>query len=148
MLALTADQHSIVIGSLLGDGAMRCKRHALLEINHCLAQKSYVDWKYNALRQLVGTPPKARVTNGARQAYRFVTRSVPELTPYYAQFYAGAKKVIPELVLTPLALATWFMDDGCKSRRTVYLNTQQFDLASQLRVMKAHSTIRLESSRR
>ena len=33
--------------------------------------------------------------------------------------------------LTPLTLAVWFMDDGCKSRSSVYLNTQQFDRQSQ-----------------
>jgi hypothetical protein len=36
--SLTDVQHSIIIGSLLGDGAMRCKVNALLEINHCFAQ--------------------------------------------------------------------------------------------------------------
>ncbi len=37
---------------------------------------------------------------------------------------------------TPLSLAVWFMDDGCRSRRAVYLNTQQFDLASQERLLR------------
>jgi hypothetical protein len=41
--SLTEVQHSIVIGSLLGDGAMRCKANALLEINHCFEQRAYVD---------------------------------------------------------------------------------------------------------
>jgi hypothetical protein len=35
------------------------------------------------------------------------------------------------LNLAPLALAVWFMDDGCRSRNAVYLNTQQFDEQSQ-----------------
>ena len=38
---------------------------------------------------------------------------------------------MPELELAPLTLAVWFMDDGCKSRTAVYLNTQQFDRESQ-----------------
>jgi hypothetical protein len=38
---------------------------------------------------------------------------------------------VPELELAPLTLAVWFMDDGCKSRTAVYLNTQQFDRESQ-----------------
>jgi hypothetical protein len=33
--------------------------------------------------------------------------------------------------LSSLALAVWFMDDGCRSRNAVYLNTQQFDQRSQ-----------------
>lgn len=41
--SLTERQRSIIIGSLLGDGAMRCKVNALLEINHALQQKFYVE---------------------------------------------------------------------------------------------------------
>ena len=131
MGSLTEVQHSIVIGSLLGDGAMRCKANALLEINHCFEQRVYVDWKYRHLIDLVRTAPKARTNNGSRIAYRFTTLSLRELTPYYVAFYNGGVKSIPELELTPLALAVWFMDDGSKSYRTVYLNTQQFDVPSQ-----------------
>jgi len=29
----------------------------------------------------------------------------------------------------------WFMDDGCKSYRALYLNTQQFDLSGQQRLI-------------
>ena len=127
MLALTETQRSVILGSLLGDGTMRCKRNALLEVNHCLKQRSYVDWKWRVLENLVKTPPKARDGNGKRRAYRFTTLSLPQLTPFYYAFYTDGRKIIPRLELTPLALAVWFMDDGCKSRNAVYLNTQQFE---------------------
>jgi len=129
--SLSEVQHEIVVGALLGDGSMRCKTNALLEINHSSDQRSYVDWKYSHLAELVRTPPKARKSNGSRIAYRFVTRSLPELTPYFWLFYGSGKKRIPELELTELTLAVWFMDDGCRSRNAVYLNTQQYDLTSQ-----------------
>jgi LAGLIDADG DNA endonuclease family len=57
--SLSEAQHSLVIGSLLGDGSMRCKIHALLEINHSASQRGYVDWKYRHLAELVATPPLA-----------------------------------------------------------------------------------------
>src|SRR4051794_34799212 len=47
--SLSEVQHAIVIGSLLGDGSMRCKTNALLEINHSIHQRSYVDWKFSHL---------------------------------------------------------------------------------------------------
>src|SRR5947207_12743695 len=78
--SLSEVQHAIVIGSLLGDGSMRCKTNALLEINHSIHQRSYVDWKFGHLADLVTTPPKQRAGNGGRVAYRFVTRSAPALT--------------------------------------------------------------------
>lgn len=135
MGSLTETQRSLVVGCLLGDGAMRCKTNALLEVNHSFAQRKYVDWKFDVLSNLVATPPKARSGSGGRIAYRFTTRSLPEFTPYFEAFYLGNRKVVPRLELTPLTLAAWFMDDGCKSRRSIYLNTQQFDLGSQMRML-------------
>lgn len=132
---LTEEQRSVLIGSLLGDGSMRCKTNALLEINHSMAQRSYVDWKYGVFSDLVRTAPAARSGNGRRVAYRFVTRSVPVLTPYYRSFYPEGRKVVPDIVLTPLALAVWLMDDGSRSRTSVYLNTQQFTVKDQLKLI-------------
>jgi hypothetical protein len=129
--SLSEVQHAIVIGSLLGDGSMRCKTNALLEINHSFHQHSYVEWKYRHLAELVRTAPKVRNGNGGRIACRFVTRSLPVLTPYFRLFYAAGRKRAPQVELAPMALAVWFMDDGCRSRRAVYLNTQQFDVRSQ-----------------
>ena len=137
MGSLTETQESLIIGSLLGDGAMRCKANALLEINHSIDQRVYVDWKYHILADLVGTRPKARRGNGGRIAYRFTTLSAPQLTPYYRAFYRAGRKVVPEVVLTPLSLAVWFMDDGCKSYRALYLNTQQFANADQLLLIRS-----------
>lgn len=131
MGSLSEVQHSIVIGTLLGDGSMRCKTNALLEVNHSIQQQGYVGWKYEHLADLVSTPPRVRRGNGGRVACRFVTRSLPVLTPYFRLFYGAGRKRVPRLELTPLALAVWFMDDGCRSRNAVYLNTQQFDEQSQ-----------------
>ena len=60
-----------------------------------------------------------------------MTRSLPVLTPYFRLFYEAGKKQAPDVELSPLSLAVWFMDDGCRSRNAVYLNTQQFDWRSQ-----------------
>ncbi len=101
--SLSEEQVSLIIGSLLGDGAMRCKANALIEFNHSAEQQTYVDWKFRQLQMLVSTPPKLRSGNGGR--------------------------------VTPLTMAVWFMDDGSKSYRAIYLNTQQFDLESQGRLL-------------
>lgn len=145
--SLTEEQSSVIIGSLLGDGAMRCKSNALLEINHCLEQKEYVDWKYKKLYNLVKTAPKSRNGNGKRVAYRFTTRSLPELTKFYCWFYQEGNKEIPgHLNLNPLTLAVWFMDDGSKSRKAIYLNTQQFSLKSQKRLIEKLAGVGLRCS--
>ena len=137
MGSLTERQRSIIIGCLLGDGAMRCKNNALLEINHGFKQKAYVDWKYQQFKNIVLTGPKKRFGNNGRIAYRFTTQSLPELTKIYKRFYHGSKKTIPDdLKITPLALAVWLMDDGSKSYRVVYFNTQKFDKLEQLKLIE------------
>lgn len=129
--SLTESQKSIIVGCLLGDGYMRCKTNAHLQITHSLKQKQLVDWKYKNLKNMVKTPPSYYFNNG-RHCYRFFTRSLKRLTPFYKKFYKKGKKIIPkDIQITNLALAVWFMDDGSKSYNTVYLNTQQFDKKSQ-----------------
>lgn len=95
-----------------------------------------MQWKYQHLAELVATPPRTRRGNGGRIACRFVTRSLPVLTPYYRLFYECGRKRVPEVKLDPLALAVWFMDDGCRSRNAVYLNTQQFVAEEQRRLLR------------
>jgi hypothetical protein len=136
--SLTATQHSVLVGSLLGDGSLRIqgrgsrRLNALLEVNHSVQFKEYVDWKHEVFQSFVLTPPKPRAGNGTRVAYRFTTQSLPVFTDYFRWFYGDGKKAIPrDLELDPLILAVWFMDDGSKSRSACYLNTQQFTTAEQ-----------------
>lgn len=127
---------------------MRKKINAHFEVNHCFAQRQLVDWKYKHLQQFVRTPPKPRQGNGNRVAYRFATRSLPEFTELYDLFYDRNNKEIPrQISLDPLILAVWFMDDGSKSRNSVYLNTQQFSLADQqLLIKKLQEDLGIEST--
>ena len=136
--SLTQTQRSIIIGTLLGDGYLRIvpgRKDAFLEINHSFFQKEYVDWKYEMLKALCKSGPKARASNGTRIAYRFNTRQHPEITELHTSFYGERRKSIPSsLTLNPIMLAVWFMDDGSKcSEDNVYLNTQQFTMSDQKR---------------
>lgn len=134
--SLSQTQKSVIIGSILGDGYLRIikgRQNAFLEINHSLKQRAYVDWKYNLLKDIVKSPPRLRVSNNNRSAYRFYTRQHDELTLLFHYFYRQGIKIIPDKFrITPLTLAVWFMDDGSKCRSSdIYLNTQQFDDESQ-----------------
>ncbi len=130
--SLSKVQEQIVLGSILGDGYLRRKLNAHLEITHSVKQKEYVDWKYLFLKDIVITPPKTYKGNKGRVGYRFYTKSMPELTILYSKFYRNGKKIIPKGInLSPLSLAVWYMDDGSKSRNAGYLNCQQFDSESQ-----------------
>lgn len=133
---LNQKQISIIYGSILGDGYMRIiegRKDAFLEINHSIKAKKYVDWKYDILKSICISEPKERNTNEGRIAYRFFTRQSSELTKIYNLFYRDKRKIIPKsLVLDPMILAVWYMDDGSKSSNSdIYLNTQQFSIKDQ-----------------
>jgi len=139
--SLTQIERSIIIGSLFGDGYLRIvpgRFNALLEINHTIRQKEYVDWKYDMLKSICKSGPIQRNSNGKRIAYRFNTRQHVELTYLHKLFYVNGKKHIPDdIKLDPIMLAIWYMDDGSKcGTSSFYLNTQQFDSSDQARCMK------------
>jgi len=144
--SLSEFQQQIVVGCILGDGYMRKKTHAHLQITHSIKQRKYVDWKYRMLKSLVITPPTKYKGNGNRVGYRFFTKSLPELTSFYEKFYSGKVKRIPDnFILNPVTLAVWYMDDGSKSHKSCYFNTQAFDLKSQNSLIKALAELSIKA---
>lgn len=148
--SLTQIQKSVIIGSILGDGylrRMKNRKDAYLEINHSYKAKEYVDWKYSILEAICVSPPVKRMSGKDRLAYWFYTKQHPDLTQLWMKFYSQGKKIIPSIiVLNPLILAIWFMDDGSKSRKfDVYLNTQQFTLKDQRKLLQALRRIHIHA---
>jgi hypothetical protein len=140
--SLTQRQKSVIIGCILGDGYLRKikgRKDAFLEVNHSIKAKEYVDWKYSLLKDICLSPPKERMIDEKRKAYRFFTRAHSEITELYEKFYKNGKKKIPAgFELNPLILAIWFMDDGSKTKKgDVYLNCQQFEFKDQRRLLHA-----------
>lgn len=148
--SLTQLQRSLIVGSLLGDGYLRImpgRKDAFLECNHSWKAKEYVDWKFRILQNLCISEPKRRFGNGNRIAYRFFTRQHPELSKLLGVFYRDGKKIVPEkLILDSVALSVWFMDDGSKcGNSNFYLNTQQFSLKDQERLLEKLYTLGLRA---
>lgn len=148
--SLTQLQKAVVIGSMLGDGYIRKikgRKNAFLEINHSFKQKEYVDWKYSVLENLTKSKPKMRLGKANRIAYRFYTKQLSELTEIMNKFYVGNKKIIPEIKLDPITLAVWYMDDGSRCRQSdVYLNTQQFDVDDQNKLLRLLKSVGLDAT--
>jgi hypothetical protein len=143
-LSLTPRQQELIIGSLLGDGTMRIGkggRNANFKVEHGLVQKELVEWKYQELKTLVFTGPRLSFRyreNGEKypKSWWFRTIRHPEITAIYDQFYIGeryrtGKKIIPSSInkwLSPLAFATWIMDDGNYSQKSLNISTYSFSL--------------------
>ena len=135
-LVLSEYQKAIVIGTILGDGCL-CdnwsKTNYRLKMSHSIKQQEYVLWKYSVLKNWILTEPKIHEKT---KSITIRTISHPELTDLHAIFYQDKKKIIPQNIedlLSPIALAVWFMDDGNAVRHKsgdIYaynLNTQSFD---------------------
>ena len=125
LLPITPRQQEIIIGSLLGDGHLaETTRGYAFRVNHGLVQKAYVDWKYRELNSLTNSVP-----NVYKSTYYFRTVSHQYFDELRSLFYRKEKKIIPENIhrlLTPLAIAVWFMDDGTKEGKQVRINSQSF----------------------
>lgn len=138
-LELLQEQRDVLVGTLLGDGHLETQDHGRtyrLKIEHGLGQRSYVEWLYDVFRPWVLTPPQEKEQPWRDRVDRkvwFQTVSHPALRFYGQQFYRSRRKVVSKIIhhmLTPLALAVWFMDDGSvksSHHRALLLNTQAFD---------------------
>jgi len=143
-LKLNLKQRRLIIGSLLGDGTMRLGKgatNANFKVEHGLAQKEYVEWKYQILKPFVFTEPKISYRydkNGRRyeKSWWFRTIRHPFLTEIYRKFYKGngnrnGRKIITLEIkkeITPLVLAVWIMDDGSFSTHRIDISTYSFSL--------------------
>lgn len=141
-LSLSLDQRSIMIGSMLGDGNLEnnwSKTNYRFKISHSTKQFAYINWKYNQIKDWVLTAPKL---NKRGNSVSFNSISHSEITDLAKLFYRGNKKIIAkELILNPLILAIWFMDDGNVIRRNgkvygYHLNTQSFTKEENFRLIK------------
>ena len=148
-LQLSKVQKALVIGSILGDGSLRIpgrNKEANFIIDQGEIQKDYVFWKYKRMKEWVLTPPKrvVRIYHRDRTrktaSWRFLTVAHQEFTELYRLFYQNRKKVIPSLIgnllVHPLSLAVWAMDDGNKSRDSFFLNTQSFTRKEQEKLIQ------------
>ena len=148
--SLTQLQKSFLIGTLLGDGYLRQikgRKNAFLEVNHSITQKEYVEWKYQMLKNFTRSGPKSRKGNGTRIAYRFFTKQHLEFTKIMDLFYKDKKKYVPDIVLDPISLAVWYMDDGSRcSKYNVYLDTQQFSKDDQYKLLRFLKNIGLNGT--
>nr|YP_025752.1 putative site-specific DNA endonuclease [Tupiella akineta]AAQ18710.1 putative site-specific DNA endonuclease [Tupiella akineta] len=157
-LSLTTIQKEVLIGTLLGDASISCRLgkpvySVKFEQKH--TQIDYINHLYEVFEPFVGTSPQMRTiindyhkTPG--QSCWFRTYSHISLKYYYDIFYVvndvnRRVKRVPKTIaklLTPRALAYWYMDDGTAAfdKRNIgsfVLNTQGFNHADHKRLVLA-----------
>ena len=147
-LKLSEFQRQVLIGTLLGDGCLETQnrgRTYRLKIEHSMTQKDYVDWKYQVFKNFTLSEPRIhkRMSYGSvRENHCFSTVSHGSLRFYGQQFYKNGKKTMPKIIskmITPLALAVWFMDDGSiksKQHRALVIHSQSFNKQDLLNIIE------------
>ena len=144
-------QFDVLIGSLLGDARLECrsigKRQpitARLRMHHSDKQKDYVFWKYEIFKNIVDCPPRKimvwhdKERNKKHYSYYFHTKTLENLGLLWQYFYQGKTKILPESVfklITPRALAVWFMDDGSNTWSSYTINTHCFSKEEQGKII-------------
>jgi recombination protein RecA len=118
---LGGQQLQLILGSLMGDGNLSPNRRGRsgtrFRMGHGARQADYLDWKVS----LLGNIECARSTN-AKGAVFADFRPLPELADLHDAVYFGdgRKHLSWDYLkaLTPLALATWYADDGSFTLRS------------------------------
>ena len=134
-------QMEILAGSLLGD-AYISKRGAI-QIEQGENQKQYLLWKYRELKSItsgkISRVFRKKKTGLMTSSYRFFSKQY--FRPWRKVMYRSGRKILPVSVLnliTPLSLAVWYMDDGCKKNNySIIISTDGFSIVSlkKLRLM-------------
>jgi ubiquinol-cytochrome c reductase cytochrome b subunit len=144
------DIYSIIFGSLLGDG--HAEKRALgigtrisfyqeeshveyiLFLHSILSKAGYCNIKIPVINKRLGIKGKLR------KVVRFHTWTYTSFNWIHELWYIDNKKCVPLNIseyLTPLALAIWIMDDGCKVGKGLKLSTNSFTYEECLRLVDA-----------
>jgi recombination protein RecA len=119
---LSKMQVQVILGALMGDGNLsrpvrKDDESARFRMGHGAKQVAYLDWKVSMLKNI----PHARTVN-AKGAVFADFRPLAELAELRDAVYFGdgKKHLTWDYLksLTPLALAIWYMDDGCFTVRS------------------------------
>lgn len=134
----------VLVGTLLGDGGLRFRGNdCRLHVKHAIRQLSLVNYKQKIFADI--TTMKVSVFSQAvgKKVYQFaefVTLTHPEFTKYYRLFYPSSRKIVPtiigELLVNPISLAIWFMDDGSADYAGAQLTTHSFTEAEVEKLMQ------------
>jgi len=144
---------SAIIGMIIGDGCLSKHKgrkgnkvgNAYYQMKHCAEQYEYLMWK----KEILDKVAKCKVwennhTKDGKEykGYRLYSRTNPVYTKLYNRFYQYKEKSLDEYLvkmITPLALAIIYMDDGTMgkvykkhniSKESFYLRLCNFDYAN------------------
>jgi hypothetical protein len=137
----------VMVGLLLGDGTLVKKytgggtyfkfAQSVIHSGYLLHVFSLFN-EQGHLHMLAPSPGTSLIKGMTHHWLQFSTKSLVEWNSLYALWYVNGVKVIPnniEELLTPVAIAYWFMDDGGWTGPGIHLATNCFSKEDTLRLM-------------
>lgn len=146
---------------VIGDGCLSKRRgragniigNAFLQMTHCKKQYEYMLWKKDIIDPIakcsIWKNDKYDKAKGKTyEAYHLRSKANPVYTKLHERFYKYGRKSVDEYLvkmITPLALAIMYMDDGCCGKaipenwqkEVFYLCLDNFDYANLFLIKKS-----------
>ncbi len=128
-LYMSARQKEILVGCILGDAYIAPR--GKIRIEQSDKQRDYVEWKYNEFNSL-SYPSKPRgLIHKVKKMNKEYLAIFFDLRQYFRSwrniFYSGKQKIFPKgMLLSPLSLAVWYMDDGCWTGKKCVISIESF----------------------
>lgn len=147
-MVLTQRQINIIIGLILGDGGLEKNgNNVRLKVEHGFNQKKYLMWLYGELKNIISCQPRIVSSRSSKSGkiysrWHFSTLSLECLNSYYYKFYKNTRKVVPDdiykILISPLSLAVWYMDDGYKRNdcNALRISTDSFNYNEQIKLIR------------
>lgn len=152
----TIELHSIILGSILGDGTFKKYKNVgnRMLFAHSPKQESYCLYKHNIFNKynLAGKISRNRIFNerykdGYFDEIRFATRSNNIFIEYYNKFYKDNKRnvlAITNKYFTEQVLAIWYFDDGSICTRSYQITCQslsEIEVTHMIKLLKDNFNI-------
>lgn len=126
-------QRQLVLGTLLGDGGLylwKRNTNARLKIQHSGKDMRYIKFKRHIFGDFVTgkinkDTHKNKKVNKIYYSCYFITKTHPEFTKFYKQFYKNGRKILTKNILkqlNPFGLAVWIMDDGHYNKKGKFID--------------------------
>jgi len=123
-------QMQLIFGAILGDASIVNVPRARVSFSQCEKQIEWLNIKYNSLVGIEKYDIKDAYNKSHKQ-YRFDTSPSAWATELRNLIYIDNRKTINKELfikyLSPLMLATWFMDDGCLTGSNARIATHGFE---------------------
>ena len=115
---LTNIQKQVILGKLLGDGSLRLMNSsAIMEFSHILQNEDYVDYCMLLLGGLSNGNKDLYESGYGSEILRSQTISSFFIKHYFSHMITDCGKQVSDDTLeflSPLSIAIWYMDDGCR----------------------------------